>query len=68
MEKNSEVYGRQLTETIARSVAPSENLTKFHPPTKVTVYMKMNMVPLMPELEEQPAPPKKHLKPNDQLI
>ena len=64
---NRESYRSQLTLTTARSVAPSANLIKFPPPIKLMVYMTINNNARNPHFELQPAPPKKHLKPNDQL-
>ena len=53
--------------TIARSVAPSENRIKFPPPILLIMYVQINIVPRTPHFELHPAPPKKHLNPNDQL-
>ena len=52
---------------MARRVAPSENRIKFPPPIKLMVETTINTVPRTPRFELHPAPPKKHLKPNDQL-
>ena len=49
-----------LTKTMDAQVAPSVCLNRFAVPTYAHTYMKITMVPLMPQVESQPAAPKKH--------
>ena len=58
---------RSLTVTIASQVAPSACLSRLAPPTKDKTCMRIQIVPLVPEVESQPAAPKKHWTPNHQL-
>ena len=61
------VSNSSLTVTIASQVAPSACLSRLAPPTKDKTCMRIHIVPLVPEVESQPAAPKKHWTPNHQL-